>query len=386
MLRRTLTNEASRPLKRSLSSLDASRLQVNLVGKRKKYPPPEKLVFGHVFSDHMLDIDWTAEVGWHAPKIVPFADLNMHPASCVLHYGFECFEGLKAFRDKDGELRMFRPDQNMARFNKSSQRVALPGFDQKAAVELLQRFVRIEEAAIPDGKGYSLYLRPTMIGTQPTLGISSPEKAKMFVIASPVGPYYSNGFAAIKLEARDDIIRAFPGGVGHYKLGGNYAPCVVPQQEAAKKGYAQNLWLLGGKITEVGSMNLFVIFQNPDGTKELCTPPLDGTILEGITRKSILELARQRLDPGEWKVTEREVHIDELRQRSKKGELLEVFGSGTAAIVSPVDEIGYKGEKIPLDIPASKGAGPTTEMVQKWIQDIQYGIDEHPFCQVVPHF
>lgn len=370
----------------SLAPLDASKLKIKTVSQRKEYPPPEKLVFGHVFTDHMLTVDWSAEQGWHAPEIKPFADFSMHPASCVFHYGFECFEGLKAFRDGDNDLRLFRADKNFARMNKSSQRLALPGFDESQALELLQRFVRLEEEAIPQGRGFSLYLRPTMIGTQPTLGISPPKKARMFVIASPVGPYYSSGFKPIALEATDNVVRAWPKGTGDKKLGGNYAPCVLPQQQAASRGYAQNLWLFDGYLTEVGSMNLFLVFNNPDGTRELVTPPLDGTILEGITRLSILELARERLDPNEWTVSERKVHIDELVARQKSGELAEIFGSGTAAIVSPVNEIGYHGQSITVPIPEGKGAGPLTEAVQKWVLDIQYGVQDHPYCPVVPRF
>jgi len=367
--------------------LDAAKLQITLAKERQVYPSPDKLVFGHIFSDHMLTADWDAEQGWHAPQIQPFANFSMHPASCVFHYGFECFEGLKAFRDVNGELRMFRPDRNMARLNSSSKRLTLPGFDEQAGLELLQRFVRLEESAIPEGLGFSLYLRPTMIGTQPTLGISAPKRARLFVIASPVGPYYSSGFKAIKLEATDWAVRAWPKGTGDKKLGGNYAPCVLPQVESASRGYAQNLWLFDGYLTEVGSMNLFLVFHNKqDDTFELVTPPLDGTILEGITRLSILELARERLDPKKWKVNERKVHIDEVISRQSNGELLEVFGSGTAAIVSPVEEIGYHGQQITVPLPPNKAAGPITESVQKWIQDIQYGIVDHPYCPVVPRF
>ena len=243
----------------------------------------------------------------------------------------------------------------------------------------------MEEQSVPEGRGFSLYLRPTMIGTQPTLGIKSPDNARLFMIASPVGPYYSTGFKAIRLEATDWAVRAWPLGTGNRKLGGNYAPCVLPQQESAARGYAQNLWLFEGYLSEVGSMNLFLVFKNANGKKELVTPPLDGTILEGITRLSILELARERLDPKEWEINERKVHIDEVISRQKKGELLEVFGSGTAAIVSPVKEIGFHGEHITVPM-NGKEAGELTSEIQKWVQDIQYGVEDHPFCPVVPKF
>lgn len=366
--------------------LEAAKLQITRCAERKVYPPPDKLVFGHVFTDHMLIADWSADKGWHAPQIRPFGDMPMHPASCVFHYGFECFEGMKAFKDVNGELRMFRADRNVARLKSSSTRLTLPGFDEPQALELLQRFVRLEESTVPKGRGFSLYIRPTMIGTQPTLGIRAPDNARLFVIASPVGPYYASGFKAIKLEATDWAVRAWPLGTGDKKLGGNYAPCVLPQQQSAARGYAQNLWLFDGYLTEVGSMNLFLVFKNPDGTSELVTPPLDGTILEGITRLSILELARERLDKSQWTVSERKVHIDEVIQRQKKGELLEVFGAGTAAIVSPVKEIGYHGKPITVPMAPDQEAGPLTAAIQQWVQDIQYGVVDHHFCPVVPHF
>lgn len=360
--------------------LDAAKLQIQKCAQRKTYPSPDKLVFGQVFTDHMLIADWSSKNGWEAPQIKPFGDMPMHPASTVFHYGFECFEGMKAFKDVDGDLRLFRADRNVARLKKSSERLTLPGFDEEQMLELVRRFVKLEEPAIPTGRGFSLYLRPTMISTQPTLGIRAPDRARFFLIASPVGPYYASGFKAIKLEATDWAVRAWPKGTGDKKLGGNYAPCVLPQQESAARGYAQNLWLFDGHLTEVGSMNLFLVFKNPDGTSELVTPPLDGTILHGITRLSILELARERLDKSQWTVSERQVHMDEVISRQEKGELLEVFGAGTAAIVSPVKEIGFHGKAIKMPMKPDQEAGPLTAAIQQWVQDIQYGVVDHHFC------
>lgn len=238
-------------------------------------------------------------------------------------------------------------------------------------------------------RGYSLYLRPTIIGTQRTLGVGPPGSALVYVIASPVGPYYPTGFKAINLEATSDVVRAWPGGAGNYKLGGNYAPCIVPQMQAATRGFHQNLWLFealdpetGRKedyLTEVGTMNLFVAVQQRDGTKELITPPLDGTILEGVTRSSVLDLARERMTSEGWTVSERKVHMREITEAAAEGRLLEVFGAGTAAIVSPVRKISYQNQMIDCGLPMGEEAGPIARQMKDWIERIQYGDEEHPW-------
>lgn len=366
-----------------LAGLDSTKLKIHRTENPKSLPPAEELVFGKTFTNHMMTIPWDNKNGWGTPEIKPYGPLSIDPACCVLHYAFECFEGQKAFKDADGNIRLFRPENNMARLNTSCDRICLPTFDVDEAVKLITEFVKVEKDMIPDKKGYALYLRPTMIGTQNTLGVGTPSSALFFVIASPVGPYYPTGFKAVRLEATDYAVRAWPGGVGNKKLGANYAPCIRPQQEAASRGYQQNLWLFNGNVTEVGTMNLFLVFKNKDGKKELCTPPLDGTILEGITRLSILELARERLPKDEWEVNERPISIKEIQERAEKNELLEIFGAGTAAVVSPVKEIGYHGKAIEVPLPEGKEAGPVTELVSKWVSDIQYGVEGHPFCKVI---
>lgn len=226
-----------------------------------------------------------------------------------------------------------------------------------------------------------------MIGTQRTLGVGPPGSALLYVIASPVGPYYPTGFKAISLEATTYAVRAWPGGVGASKLGANYAPCIVPQMQAATRGFQQNLWLFEdtdaetGKsedfVTEVGTMNLFAAIVNKDGQKELMTAPLDGTILEGVVRDSILSLARERLVPEGWKVSERKFHMRELAEAAKEGRMLEVFGSGTAAVVAPVRNISYKGEMVSCGLPDNEEVGPVTKRMKDWIEGIQYGEEEH---------
>ena len=327
----------------------------------------------------MLSIEWTAAQGWLAPRITPYQNLSLDPATCVFHYAFECFEGMKAYKCADGSLRLFRPDKNMARINKSSARIALPTFGGEKLIDLIGTFCKLDQRFIPSEKGYSLYLRPTMIGTQRTLGVGPPGSALLYVIASPVGPYYPTGFKAISLEATDYAVRAWPGGVGDKKLGANYAPCILPQLKAAKKGLHQNLWLFGQEeyITEVGTMNLFIVMKNKEGKKELITAPLDGTILEGVTRDSVLQLARERLVPKGWNVEERYVRMQELADAQKEGRLVEVFGAGTAAIVAPVRKIAWKDDMIDCGLKENEEAGETAMQMKNWIEAIQYGEEEH---------
>lgn len=356
------------------ASLDASKLKITKTATPKEKLPNDQLKFGKTFTDHILEIEWTAENGWAAPTISPYHAFQMDPSTVVLHYGFEAFEGMKAYRDNDNKIRIFRPDMNMKRMNKSAERIVLPTFDGDQFIKLIEEFVNVEKDFVPQGKGYSLYLRPTIIGTTATLGVSVPDKALLYVIASPVGPYYSTGFQAVSLEATDYAVRAWPGGVGDKKLGANYAPCIKPQLEAAKRGYQQNLWLFGeeGYITEVGTMNVFFVFKDSQtGKKELVTAPLDGTILEGVTRDSVLTLARDRLG-SDWEVNERKFTIHEVKERAEKGELVEAFGAGTAAVVSPIKCIGFHGEDIQVPL-AGGDAGELTKDVGEWIRRIQYG-------------
>jgi branched-chain amino acid aminotransferase len=333
----------------------------------------------------MLSIEWTAASGWHAPRLTPYQNLSLDPATCVFHYAFECFEGMKAYKSRTdpSQLYLFRPNKNMERMNKSAARIALPTFDGDKLIELIGKLCQADARFIPSEKGYSLYLRPTLIGTQRTLGVGPPGSALLYVIASPVGPYYPTGFKAINLEATDYAVRAWPGGVGDKKLGANYAPCIVPQLKAAKKGLHQNLWLFGEEeyITEVGTMNLFVVIKNKEtGKPELLTAPLDGTILEGVTRDSVLALARSRLTKHGYDVHERYVRMQEVADAESEGRLLEVFGAGTAAIVAPVRKISWKGRMLDCGLKETEEAGEVAMMMKGWIEGIQYGDEEHEWC------
>ncbi|CAI4045433.1 hypothetical protein SUVZ_10G3280 [Saccharomyces uvarum] len=364
----------------TLAPLDASKVKITTTEHPSEPKPNDQLVFGRSFTDHMLTVEWTAEKGWDVPEIKPYQNLSLDPSAFVFHYAFELFEGMKAYRTVDNKITMFRPDMNMKRMNKSAARICLPAFDSEQLITLIAKLIQQDKYLVPEGNGYSLYIRPTMIGTTVGLGVSAPDKALLYVICSPVGPYYKTGFKAVKLEATDYATRAWPGGCGDKKLGANYSPCVLPQLQAASRGYHQNLWLFGpeNNITEVGTMNAFFVFKDTEtGKKELVTAPLDGTILEGVTRDSILTLARERLDPAEWTISERYCSISEVAEKSKKGELLEAFGSGTAAIVSPIKEIGWKTEHINVPITAGEQTGPLTKQVAQWISQIQYGEVEH---------
>ena len=289
---------------------------------------------------------------------------------------------MKAYKNPRGQVSLFRPEKNMARLNRSSARIALPTFSGNAFIDLMSKFVAMEERFIPAARGYSLYLRPTMIGTQRTLGIGPPGSALLFMIASPVGPYFPTGFRAISLEATDYAVRAWPGGVGDRKIGANYAPCIVPQLEAAKRGFHQNLWLFGEEeyVTESGAMNFFAAIQDKEtGKKTLMTAPLDGTILEGVTRASVLDLAIQRLKPEGWEVEERQFTMAGLASAADDGRLIEAFGTGTAAVISPVRRISWKGRLVECGLKEDQEAGEVAKNMKAWIEDIQYGGEEHPW-------
>jgi branched-chain amino acid aminotransferase len=292
--------------------------------------------------------------------------------------GLQCFEGMKAYKAlTDRSLRLFRPDMNMRRLSSSMDRLHMPGadFDRNALIKCIAELVRLDERWIPEGEGYSLYIRPTVIATHRFLGVAPPDNLLLYVITCPVGPYYRTGFRPVRLTADTPYVRAWPGGTGNVKVGGNYAPTMKPQAEAAERGYGQVLWLWGDKdeITEVGAMNVFFFLINEStGRKELVTPPLTrGDILPGVTRDSILYLARQW---GDFDVSERFPTMSEIRQAAEEGRLMEAFGAGTAAVVTPISCIQYKG--VDIDIPTPERG--MTKRIWDEITGIQYGKNEGP--------
>ncbi|AAS51536.1 ADL384Wp [Eremothecium gossypii ATCC 10895] len=364
----------------STAELDASKLKVIRKEEPTVFEQNADFTFGRLFIDHMLVVEWKRESGWQAPEIRPYGNLSLDPSACVFHYGFELFEGMKAYRTEDGRVTLFRPEMNAARMNRSAARIGLPQFDAEQLVELIGKLVELDRQFVPQRPGYSLYIRPVMIGTSASLGVTAPDSALLYVIACPVGPYYKSGFSAVRLLATDNVTRAWPGGFGDKKLGGNYAPCIPSQEEAARLGYHQNLWLFGPEkyITEVGTMNAFFVFKDSTtGKKELVTAPLDGTILEGVTRDSVLTLARERLSPEEWDVSERYYTISEVAERAAKGEVVEAFGCGTAVVVSPIKEIGWNDQAIKIPLLPGEETGEFTKQVAHWISEIQYGKVEY---------
>ncbi|XP_053300049.1 branched-chain-amino-acid aminotransferase, mitochondrial [Pleuronectes platessa] len=337
----------------------------------KPKPDPSTLVFGKQFSDHMLTINWSEKEGWEAPQIKPFQNLSMHPASSALHYSIELFEGMKAFRGTDNHVRLFRPMLNMERMHRSSDRSCLPLFDKAELLGCIKKLVEIDQEWVPYSQDASLYIRPTFIGIEPSLGVSRPGKAMIFVIIGPVGPYFATGsFNPVSLLADPSYVRAWKGGVGAYKMGGNYGPTILVQNEAVKQGCQQVLWLYGEEeeITEVGTMNLFIFWTNEKGEKELLTPPLDGIILPGVTRQSLLDLARTW---GEFKVTERTMGMKELLGALDAGRIQEMFGAGTACVVCPVGSLLYKGKT--YQIPTMENGQDLAKRFYKELTDIQYG-------------
>ncbi|KAH9982261.1 branched-chain amino acid aminotransferase II [Lactifluus volemus] len=368
-----------------LSDIEPRRLEMHKTPTPKQLPALKSLKFGHNFTDHMLVIPWVSSTGWGKPEIKPYGPLSLEPSATVLHYAQCLFEGFKAYRNKNGKVTLFRPEMNMTRMNRSAERLALPTFDGGALLYLIKKLIQLDRHWIPQEDGHSLYIRPVMIGTQNTIGISPPDSALLFVICSPVGPYYPDGFKPVALHGTTEYVRAHPGGTGESKIGANYAPGVLPQKQAAKLGYVQNLWLAGPEhnLTEVGTMNLFVVFRQQDGTHELVTPPLDGMILPGVTRDSILSLARSHAAgtlhipklTTKLTISERGVTMKEVCEAGQSGRLVEMFGAGTAAIVSPINKIGYQGRDV--DIPVGDdGMGPVsrplwTELVRRQTGEVE---------------
>lgn len=368
---------------RSLSynaNIDSSKTEVTLNTAPKAKTPEEELVFGKTFTDHMLEIDWNETDGWSNPVIKPYGNFDISPAASCFHYGLECFEGMKAYKNKDGEVLLFRPDRNMWRLNSSMSRLAMPEFDGEQLTDCIKQLLRIDESWVPSTDGYSMYLRPTAIGTSAALGVTRSDSVRLYVIMCPVGPYYKSGFVPIKLFADADNVRAWPGGTGNAKLGGNYGPTILPSYNAMQeKGCQQILWLFGDdhEVTEVGAMNIFFLLKNKDGKGvELVTAPLTrGDILPGVTRQSILELARgwgrDEAWDGDLTVSERWLTMKEIQACRDEGRLLEAFGAGTAVVVSPVSNIVY--EQDDIAIPTGDKVGAFTKKVWKTVTDIQKG-------------
>jgi len=365
--------------------IDSSKLKVTLTTSPKERLPNEQLIFGASFTDHMLEIEWSKDYGWHEPQVNPFHELAIHPAAACLHYALECFEGMKAYKDKDGNVRMFRPDKNMIRLLSSAKRLVLPGFDAEELIKCIEGLLKVDHDWIPQQDGYSLYLRPTLIATNKNLGVGAATRALLYVICSPVGPYFREGFKPVKLLSNENFTRASPGGLGSFKVGANYCGAILPQMDAVQQGYSQNLWLFNDQVTEVGTMNQFFFWINEDGETELITAPIGDIILPGVTRDSILHICRQW---GEFKVTEKVYYMAEVVKALEEKRVIEAFGAGTAAIVCPVKALNYRGKEynIPLtNRDPTAQAGELCSRLAKAIMDIQYGrVTVDNWCRVIP--
>ena len=336
----------------------------------KEKPDSSTLGFGKIFTDHMFMMDWNSETGWQNARIVPFENISLHPASTVLHYGSEIFEGLKAYRREDGKVQLFRPIENIRRMNRSAERLCLPEIPEDLAMEVLTKFVELEQDWTPSAPGTSLYLRPFMFGNDESLGVHAVHNATYVIIASPVGSYYKEGINPVKIMIEDEDVRAVRGGTGYAKCGGNYAASNRAGERAAQKGYSQVLWLDGVErkyIEEVGAMN--VMFKIGD---EIVTPMLSGSILPGITRMSCLEVLRKE----GYNVSERLLSVDELAEALKNGNLKEAWGCGTAAVISPIGELCYKGEKFAIN---NGEIGTLTQHLYDTLTGIQWGKIEDTF-------
>ncbi len=342
-------------------------IAVHLAEASQRKPRPaddSTLGFGKIFSDHMFLMEYSEERGWHNARVVPYGPLTLDPAAMVLHYGQEIFEGLKAYRGAGESTCLFRPRMNFERLNRSAARLCMPEIPPDDQLEAVSALVRVERDWIPASRGTSLYIRPVVIATEPALGVSPAAEYIYFIITGPVGNYYSRGFEPVRILVEQRFVRAARGGVGEAKTGGNYAASLLAAKKAKEKGFDQVLWLDAGRleyVEEVGTMNIFFVMDD-----KLVTPPLTGSILPGVTRDSVLRLARE----WGWKVSERPIGIEEVRKTAVDGSLREVFGTGTAAVISPVGALSYKGEEITI------GGGHVGEVAGKLyneITGIQYG-------------
>lgn len=332
--------------------------------ERKIKPEVSELVFGKYMSDHMFKLEYTAGKGWHSARIEPYGPLHLEPAALVFHYAQEAFEGLKAYRGQNGGVYMFRPGANVARMNSSCRRLCMPEIPEDVFLEGMLELVKIDQEWIPRGKDTSLYVRPTIIATEPTLGVKVSREYLFFIIVGPVGAYYPEGFNPVKIYVEEKYVRAAPGGLGAIKAGANYAASLLAAEEAHAKGYTQVLWLdaVSRKfMEEVGTMNMFFVVDNI-----VITAPLDGTILPGITRDSVITLCRH------WGLTveERYLSVDELLHAQKTGALTEAFGTGTAAVISPVASFALQGDTYAV---GSGGTGPLAAKLYDEIIGIQLG-------------
>jgi branched-chain amino acid aminotransferase len=345
-------------------------LQIQLVSTSRTKPADDKLGFGSIFTDHMFVMEYTEGTGWHSPKIMPYQEFSISPAALVFHYAQAIFEGAKAYSTADDKILLFRIRDNFSRMNRSAKMVCIPEFDVDEVVGYLKKLLVVDKKWAPKSIGTSIYIRPFIIATEPVVGVKASATYKFFIILSPVGPYYPKGFNPTSIKVEDKYVRAVKGGLGEAKTSGNYAASLRSGKEAKAAGYDQVLWLDGIErkyVEEVGTSNIFFKING-----EIITPPLEGTILPGITRDSVIKVSREM----GLKVTERRIAIDEVFEAHEKGQLEEVFGSGTAAVISPVGRLLWKDKEIVIN---ENKTGEFTQKLFETITGIQYGKLEDKF-------
>lgn len=329
----------------------------------KQKPAADQLGFGKYFTDHMFILDYTAGQGWHNPRIIPYQPITLDPAAKVFHYGQTVFEGLKAYKTEDQRILLFRPHRNFQRLNLSNDRLSIPPIDESLALEALQQLVLVDQDWIPTADGTSLYIRPFVIATEAALGVTPSQQYQFIIILSPVGSYYKEGIKPVPIHVESEYVRAVAGGVGTAKTAGNYAAGLKAQENASGQGFSQVLWLDGVHhkyIEEVGSMNVFFRINDT-----IVTPALNGSFLAGITRESVLQLLNHWNIP----VEERKISIDEIVEAHRNGSLKEAFGTGTAAVISPIGELSWQGQRLRI------GDGSTGEISSK-LYDTVTGIQK----------
>ncbi|NLB15294.1 MAG: branched-chain amino acid aminotransferase [Clostridiales bacterium] len=345
-------------------------IKITPTQNKKEKPDQTKLGFGRYFTDHMFLMDYNEGQGWHDARIVPFENLSLSPATMVFHYAQEMFEGMKAYLSPEGKILLFRPDMNAKRLNRTNQRMIIPELPQEDFIDAVKAIVKYDADWIPTKPGTSLYIRPFIIATDPFLGVHPSESYLFAIILSPVGAYYASGINPVRIFVEKHYTRAVRGGTGYAKVGGNYACSLIGQQKAEEMGYAQVLWLDGIEhkyIDEVGAMNVFFVV---DG--DVLTPSLDeGSILPGVTRDSCIHL----LKSWGYKVTERKISLEEIVRANDEGRLDEAFGTGTAAVISPIGELNDDGNKMILN---GGKIGPVSQKLYDSLTAIQWGKAEGP--------
>lgn len=345
-------------------------IQVERSTALKEKPDVNALGFGQIFTDHMFVMDYTEGQGWHSARIIPYQPISLDPSAMVFHYGQTVFEGMKAYATASNEVLLFRPERNFRRLNHSNERLCIPAINEEHALTALKELVKLDREWIPTASGTSLYIRPFIIATEPYLGVSASKNYQFFIIMSPVGSYYKEGLNPVKILVEKQYVRAVVGGTGEAKTGGNYASSLKAATLAANEGYSQTLWLDGKEnqyIEEVGSMNIFFKI---NGT--VITPALNGSILPGITRDSILNILKSKNIP----VEERRISIEEVMEAHANGKLEEAFGTGTAAVISPIGEFKFEEQKILVN---NNQIGELTQSLYDQLTGIQNGTVEDPF-------